>query len=129
MKPFVGIAVITLAVGGCRSDYSLIGGVDVNPGAVTECDFTPVSGTKISQYDCNPVYPQNEDTNVGAVGFHVTEVLDHAYLNEIEGLELPTLERICVWIADFVAADLPGLTRVSVSRPSLSETCTLRLNP
>lgn len=67
--------------------------------------------------------------DLGDVLKKVTEVLDHAYLNEIEGLELPTLERICVWIADFVAADLPGLTRVSVSRPSLSETCTLRLNP
>ncbi len=59
----------------------------------------------------------------------VTDVLDHAYLNEIEGLELPTLERICVWIADRVAVDLPRLTRVTVSRPSLSESCTLRLGP
>lgn len=67
--------------------------------------------------------------HVGDVLASVTDILDHSYLNEIEGLELPTLERICVWIADRIAADLPDLTRVSVSRPSLSETCTLRLDP
>lgn len=64
---------------------------------------------------------------LGDVLAKVTGILDHSYLNEIPGLELPTLERICVWIADRVLPDLPRLTRVSVSRPSLSETCTLRL--
>jgi 6-pyruvoyltetrahydropterin/6-carboxytetrahydropterin synthase len=67
--------------------------------------------------------------HVGDVLAKVTDTLDHSYLNEIEGLELPTLERICVWIADRIIGDLPTLTRVSVSRPSLSETCTLRLAP
>ena len=65
---------------------------------------------------------------LGDVLAKVTGELDHSYLNEIPGLELPTLERLCVWIADRVVADLPRLTRVSVSRPSLSETCTLRLD-
>ncbi len=54
--------------------------------------------------------------------------LDHAYLNDIEGLELPTLERICVWIADKLVPALPKLARVTVSRPSLEESCTLRLD-
>lgn len=67
--------------------------------------------------------------HIGDVLAKVTGELDHAYLNEIPGLELPTLERICVWIADRILPDLPRLTRVTVSRPSLSESCTLRLDP
>lgn len=54
--------------------------------------------------------------------------LDHSYLNDIEGLELPTLERISVWIADKLQPTLPKLSRVTVSRPSLKESCTLRLD-
>ncbi|MAT34422.1 MAG: 6-pyruvoyl tetrahydrobiopterin synthase [Ponticaulis sp.] len=64
---------------------------------------------------------------VGDVLNSVVSELDHGYLNDIEGLELPTLERICVWIADRVVQKLPRLTRVTVSRPSLAESCTLRL--
>jgi len=64
---------------------------------------------------------------VGDVINSVVSELDHGYLNDIEGLELPTLERICVWIADRVVQKLPRLTRVTVSRPSLAESCTLRL--
>ncbi len=79
------------------------------------------------------VVKQGEDwvadfAQLGDVLAKVTGELDHSYLNEIPGLELPTLERLCVWIAERVAEDLPRLTRVSVSRPSLSETCTLRLD-
>ena len=58
----------------------------------------------------------------------VTAQLDHSYLNDIKGLELPTLERICVWIADRLQPSLPKLSRVTVSRPSLKEGCTLRLD-
>ncbi len=57
----------------------------------------------------------------------VCQQLDHKYLNDIEGLELPTLERISVWIADKLQPALPKLSRVTVSRPSLQESCTLRL--
>ena len=53
--------------------------------------------------------------------------LDHKLLNEIEGLSVPTLERVCLWVARELKAALPGLTRVSLSRPSLNETCTLDL--
>ncbi len=45
--------------------------------------------------------------------------LDHHYLNEIEGLENPTSERIAIWIWERVKPDLPGLSRVEVR-----ETCT-----
>ncbi len=53
--------------------------------------------------------------------------LDHAYLNEIEGLEKPSLERLCAWIAAFTLPRLPRLSAVQVARPSLNETCTLEL--
>ncbi|WP_300375681.1 6-carboxytetrahydropterin synthase [Henriciella sp.] len=57
----------------------------------------------------------------------VAEKLDHRLLNEIDGLSVPTLERICLWVARELKAVLPGLTRVSLSRPSLNENCTLEL--
>jgi 6-pyruvoyltetrahydropterin/6-carboxytetrahydropterin synthase len=58
----------------------------------------------------------------------VRKSLDHAYLNDIEGLEKPSLERLCAWIAAKVQPDLPGLSAVKVSRPSLNESCSLRLD-
>ncbi|KJS38171.1 MAG: 6-pyruvoyl tetrahydrobiopterin synthase [Hyphomonas sp. BRH_c22] len=53
--------------------------------------------------------------------------LDHKLLNEIDGLDVPTLERICLWAAADLAPGLPGLSRVAVSRPSLNERCELVL--
>lgn len=51
--------------------------------------------------------------------------LDHRLLNEIEGLEVPTLERICLWAAADLKDALPGLARIAVSRPSLNQRCEL----
>lgn len=51
--------------------------------------------------------------------------LDHRLLNEIEGLEVPTLERICLWAANDLKTRLNGLSKVTLARPSLNETCTL----
>lgn len=53
--------------------------------------------------------------------------LDHRLLNEIDGLEVPTLERLCVWIADRLSKRVNGLQAVEVSRPSLDERCRLEL--
>ncbi len=47
--------------------------------------------------------------------------LDHRVLNEIEGLEHPTLERLCLWFAERLKAQYPGLSRVEVSRPTIGE--------
>jgi 6-pyruvoyltetrahydropterin/6-carboxytetrahydropterin synthase len=58
----------------------------------------------------------------------VQKILDHAFLNEIEGLETPTLENICVWVAGKLRPELPNLKRVSVARPSLGEMCTLEVS-
>jgi 6-pyruvoyltetrahydropterin/6-carboxytetrahydropterin synthase len=40
--------------------------------------------------------------------------LDHAHLNEVEGLGNPTCERIALWIWRRLAPALPGLSRVTV---------------
>lgn len=55
----------------------------------------------------------------------VAQQLDHHYLNDIEGLSLPTMENISafVWHA---LSDLPGLSRVVVRRDSAREGCVYR---
>lgn len=47
------------------------------------------------------------------------EVLDHNYLNEVEGLANPTSEALAEWILVRLRTRLPGLCRVEVL-----ETCT-----
>ena len=46
-------------------------------------------------------------------------ILDHHYLNEIEGLENPTSENLARWIWQRLDSSLPGLSAVEVR-----ETCT-----
>jgi 6-pyruvoyltetrahydropterin/6-carboxytetrahydropterin synthase len=53
--------------------------------------------------------------------------LDHGLLNERPGLETPTLEALCLYFADRLRSRFPGLSRLTVSRPSLGETCALDL--
>ncbi|MFO0726014.1 MAG: 6-carboxytetrahydropterin synthase QueD [Myxococcota bacterium] len=48
-------------------------------------------------------------------------VLDHNYLNEVEGLENPTSEVLAKWIWDRICPVLPGLSAITVE-----ETCTSR---
>ncbi len=57
----------------------------------------------------------------------VRKTLDHSFLNEIPGLETPTLENICIWVAKELQPSLPNLKRVSVARPSLGEKCTIEV--
>ena len=47
--------------------------------------------------------------------------LDHYVLNEVEGLENPTSERVAVWIWEHLAAKLPLLHRITIE-----ETCSSR---
>ncbi|MEO0400175.1 MAG: 6-carboxytetrahydropterin synthase [Pseudomonadota bacterium] len=54
------------------------------------------------------------------------DALDHRLLNEIEGLETPTLEVIAQWIFDALSKDLPALARIEVARPTLGERATYR---
>jgi 6-pyruvoyltetrahydropterin/6-carboxytetrahydropterin synthase len=50
--------------------------------------------------------------------------LDHRMLNRIEGLEMPSLENLCLWIWKRLAPQFPGLTRVTVRRDSAGQSCT-----
>ena len=52
--------------------------------------------------------------------------LDHNYLNEIEGLEVPTLENISRWIWNRLDNELPGLDRIVVRRGTCGEGCVFR---
>jgi 6-pyruvoyltetrahydropterin/6-carboxytetrahydropterin synthase len=49
------------------------------------------------------------------------EALDHRLLNEVEGLDMPTLERISMWIWSRLQNRVPGLAEVHVSRDSCHE--------
>lgn len=49
--------------------------------------------------------------------------LDHKFLNELAGLENPSLERIAVWIWQRLKPDLPALARVEVRRDSQRHGC------
>ena len=40
--------------------------------------------------------------------------VDHAYLNEIPGLEQPTIEIICHWFWTRLAPQLPGLSEIEL---------------
>ena len=51
--------------------------------------------------------------------------LDHGLLNDVAGLESPTLEALCVYFADRLKDRFPGLARIAVSRPSVGERCAM----
>ena len=42
------------------------------------------------------------------------EKLDHGYLNEIGGLENPTIENMCEWFWEKLSPQLPGLAEIVV---------------
>lgn len=51
------------------------------------------------------------------------DAVDHRLLNDIEGLNPPTLEKLCVWIWDFLSPDIPLLSQVKIYRDSCGEAC------
>lgn len=58
---------------------------------------------------------------VRRTGDQLHKLLDHRYLNDIQGLELPTLENLTRFIFETAHTDLPALAAVEVARPSLGE--------
>ena len=42
------------------------------------------------------------------------ELLDHAYLNDIKGLENPTSENMCLYIWENIKPSLPGIIEVEI---------------
>ncbi|HWU80218.1 MAG TPA: 6-carboxytetrahydropterin synthase [Caulobacter sp.] len=57
----------------------------------------------------------------------VATELDHGLLNDRPGLETPTLERLCLYFAERLKVQFPGLSRVVLSRPTIGESCALTL--
>lgn len=55
---------------------------------------------------------------IAEIAAPVIALLDHNYLNDIEGLDNPTSEHIAIWIWRRLFPGLPGLARVVVN-----ETC------
>ena len=55
------------------------------------------------------------------------ETLDHGMLNEHPGLELPSLENLCLWFVARLKPEWPGLCRIQVARPTINERCVLSL--
>lgn len=51
--------------------------------------------------------------------------LDHAYLNDIDGLKYSTMENLCAWIFDLIKADVPLLYGIELSRPTCGQVCVL----
>ena len=55
------------------------------------------------------------------------ETLDHGMLNDHAGLELPSLEHLCLWFVGKLKPEWPGLCRITVARPTINERCSLTL--
>lgn len=51
------------------------------------------------------------------------ETLDHSFLNEVEGLTIPSLENISRWIWQRLQPQFPGLHRVAIRRDSCRQGC------
>jgi len=68
--------------------------------------------------------------DLGALDAALAEIargLDHGLLNEIPGLESPTLEALCLHFAGRLKDRFPGLRRIVVARPSVGESCALEI--
>jgi 6-pyruvoyltetrahydropterin/6-carboxytetrahydropterin synthase len=57
---------------------------------------------------------------------HARERLDHHFLDDVPGLGPATLENLCRYVHDRVAAEVSGVVCVSVERPSSGDRCTYR---
>jgi 6-pyruvoyltetrahydropterin/6-carboxytetrahydropterin synthase len=51
------------------------------------------------------------------------EELDHRLLNEVAGLEAPTVERIAMWLWNRLDNRVPGLAEILIARDSCHEGC------
>ena len=54
----------------------------------------------------------------------VREALDHRLLNEVEGLQAPSLEHLALWMWRALEPRVPQLARITVRRDSCGQSCT-----
>jgi 6-pyruvoyltetrahydropterin/6-carboxytetrahydropterin synthase len=65
---------------------------------------------------------------VKAAAAPLIDMLDHRYLNEIDGLDNPTSEQVARWIWERLAPKLAGLSAITVKETCTSG-CTYRGEP
>jgi 6-pyruvoyltetrahydropterin/6-carboxytetrahydropterin synthase len=54
------------------------------------------------------------------------EKLDHHFLDEVQGLGIPTLENLCAFIWVELKPRIPGLAAVTVERQAIGDKCVYR---
>jgi 6-pyruvoyltetrahydropterin/6-carboxytetrahydropterin synthase len=59
----------------------------------------------------------------------ITSQLDHALLNDLEGLENPHLMQLCQWVATRLSPEFAMLNSVKISILATGEHCFLSLQP
>ena len=64
--------------------------------------------------------------DVEAACAEVRRVLDHKMLNDVAGLQQPSLENLSRYIWKSLRSRLPALSRVTVRRDSAGQSCTYR---
>lgn len=75
----------------------------------------------------DPVYGWSHNLDeVESVIKTIKRKVDHKYLNDVEGLEVPTLENLTRWLFNEFSSVLPGVDRIAVQRgtPGQTEGCT-----
>jgi 6-pyruvoyltetrahydropterin/6-carboxytetrahydropterin synthase len=60
---------------------------------------------------------------VNAALDEIRELLDHQFLNEIDGIGAPTLENLARFIFRQAKSRLPEVCRVRLARPSIGQSC------
>jgi 6-pyruvoyltetrahydropterin/6-carboxytetrahydropterin synthase len=79
------------------------------------------------QGEPDPVYGWSHNLDeVEGVITNVKRKIDHKYLNDVAGLEVPTLENLTRWLFNEFSSALQGVDRIAVQRgtPGQSEGCT-----
>jgi 6-pyruvoyltetrahydropterin/6-carboxytetrahydropterin synthase len=67
--------------------------------------------------EAQPVFGWTHDLRlVEPVIWNLRDRLSHTHLNDIEGLEIPTLENVARWIWDQLSGPIKGLSRIEVCR-------------
>jgi 6-pyruvoyltetrahydropterin/6-carboxytetrahydropterin synthase len=65
----------------------------------------------------DPVYGWTHNLNqIHVVLDDLKALVDHRYLNEIPGLEVPSLENVSRWMYNYLSPRIPGVAKVSLFR-------------
>lgn len=71
--------------------------------------------TLVGQPD--PVYGWTHNLNqIHVVLDELKALVDHKYLNDIPGLEVPSLENVSRWMYNYLTPRIPGVAKVSLFR-------------